>query len=835
MHIMKSRRPLLPLAVLVVLGELTVASECDFFIRLLSAFILSGILLYFLICKRISRSAAALLLLMPALSILRYETVSHSFRMAEQRISLFKEQQIRLHAIVTDVIPTSTGTHIYLEKTLLNSAYGNAAQARAMIQKGHADASILARFDQPIEKTLVHFVQTPAVSLTPGQTVDIYGTAMPSLPASNPGQFDFRLAQRARGISCSVLGKRVVLLSDDSRPFPAFLTHLRNRITIAIRKCFSPEDAGIYEALLTGQKGEMEEHLRSLYQKSGISHILAVSGLHLSILGTGFYMLLRRCGAGYRTAGCLASLVIVSYGILTGCSGSALRAVIMLLLRFLSPVVGKTYDMLSAVAASVILLLLWSPYLLFTSGFQLSFLAVTALALYPELPHPKHHVLSALFASLLLQAFSLPVMLHSFFRYPLYGILLNFLVLPLMSLVFYSGFLAVSAVLLGFPSVGLFFAGGGHYILKLYTLLSECSLRLPFGSLLLGSPTLHACAVYYCVLLSLCLLGLHKRLQEKRRRTIILWHPLLITAILLANVFFLLPAPPQNLRIVSVDVGQGDGFVLRQQNTVVTIDLGSSSNKKIGKNVIAPYLLSQGIDYIDTAILTHSDMDHTNGILYILTETDDIRIGRLMLPAPAEKDKRYDAIRNAAEEKHVPVQYLSAGDRLHFSRSETLAHSAPESRAASQTEPDTISLTCLYPVDGQPETDANRHSIGLLLCFHHFHMLFTGDMDQSCEEKMLSYIQMQKGSALPVKLDVLKAGHHGSSTSSSEALLDYFQPEYALLSYGAGNDYGHPHQETLEKLKARNIKRLETARSGAITIETDGQQRSVSFFRNVLI
>lgn len=828
MAVMKSRRPLLPLAILVVLGELTVASECDFILNLVSGILLAGLLLYFFIIKKVSRSAAALLVLLPALSMLHYTYCAHVYSDFTSRITPFLNRQVRLRGTVSDVTPGTNGLRIYLKDTLLNSAYGDFQAANAMVQAGRADSSILSHYHQPIGTVLVNDPDSTTAPCSPGQIIDVYAIPLLSRPATNPGQFDFYVHQRAQGLSGTFLANRIVIISHDSYPFYSLLSALRSHIITALYNCFPENDAGIYEALLTGQKAGMDENLRELFQKSGISHILAVSGLHLSILGTGFYQLLRKCGATFRLSGFFAGILILSYGILTGCSGSALRAILMLLARFLSPVVGKRYDMLSASAASCIMLLFWSPYLLFTSGFQLSFLAITALALYPELPLPQKGILRIILTSLLLQGLSLPVLLHHFFYFPLYGIFLNFLILPLMGLVFYSGLLAVSAVLLGCLSTGIFFAGGGHYLLKLFIFLSESSLSLPFGSLLLGSPTAPSCIRYYLILFTVLLLGVSRKRYEKRHSlhgrnahhshsphilyflfSTSSWRPVILTCIILFNVFLLLPKHPKHLEITSVDVGQGDGFVLRKNNTVVTIDLGSTSDKKIGKNVVAPYLLSQGISDIDTAILTHSDQDHISGILYLLTETDTISIGRLVLPAPAESDRRYNKLRTAAEARQVPVQYISAGDTLRF----------PE---------DDISLYCVYPLDNAPEKEANLHSIGLFLSHKHFQMLFTGDMDQSCEQNMLGFWETHPlFTSQPVKLDLLKAGHHGSSTSTSEALLDLWSPDYALLSYGIGNDYGHPHEETLEKLTSRNIGILETGTSGAITIVTDGQRYSI--------
>ena len=275
---------------------------------------------------------------------------------------------------------------------------------------------------------------------------------------------------------------------------------------------------------------------------------------------------------------------------------------------------------------------------------------------------------------------------------------------------------------------------------------------------------------------------------------------------LLLGLLLLLPRPSRDLTITALDVGQGDGFVLRRGNAVVTIDMGSTSSGSLGKNVCLPYLKSQGIADIDLAILSHSDEDHISGLLYLLTETDAIEIRRLLLPAAGEADNRYDKLREAAEARSIPVSYLRAGDVLSLGD---------------------FSLLCLYPADSSYIEDANSHSDALLLSFSDFRMLFTGDLPLEQEPLLLRNLQRYTG-GFP-KLDILKAGHHGSHTSSSAEMLSALQPDYALLSYGAGNRYGHPHKETLDRLTDCHAEILATAEHGEIRIRVNEKSHEIQY------
>lgn len=235
------------------------------------------------------------------------------------------------------------------------------------------------------------------------------------------------------------------------------------------------------------------------------------------------------------------------------------------------------------------------------------------------------------------------------------------------------------------------------------------------------------------------------------------------------------------------------------------IDGGSSSSKNIGKNTIEPFLLSKGIDSLEKVFITHSDSDHTSGILY-LAENKKISIDELYLPYCAESHEKYDEIRKICRNIH----YLKSGDIIKTSRG---------------------IIICLSPDEGMinEATDVNDHSLILLYRYGDFSALFTGDAGKEAEKTILSADASGLLSAGgPVTL--LKVGHHGSNTSTSDELLEKADPKIAILSYGINNRYGHPHQETLDLLKENGIPHRDTALSGAITFRTDGENAEIKEF-----
>lgn len=237
------------------------------------------------------------------------------------------------------------------------------------------------------------------------------------------------------------------------------------------------------------------------------------------------------------------------------------------------------------------------------------------------------------------------------------------------------------------------------------------------------------------------------------------------------------------------------------------MDAGSSSSKHIGEYTVEPFLLSNAVGSLDKVFITHADSDHTSGILY-LAESGRINIKSLYLPFCAEDNEKYEKLRGICRD----IRYLKAGDVIAVQRGK---------------------LTCLSPDPGNtdPTSDINEHSLVLLYEEGDFSALLMGDADMKNEAGLLRFASSH-GISLPESVTVLKAGHHGSSTSTSPELLSAVSPRIAVLSYGADNRYGHPHRETLDALAGYGIRHLDTARSGAVTFYTNGHFVEIKEFLN---
>lgn len=651
---------------------------------------------------------------------------------------------------------------------------------------------------------------SPAV----GEKIRVFGEGKAADPARNPGAFDYRLYCRSRGISGIIYVEGYTVTGGKVHVFPDSLYRIRRCLSERLKAIALPEDAGILSAVLFGEKDDLDSEIYELYRKNGISHLLAISGLHVSIVGLGIWKIFRKGGAGFWISGIFAGGFLCAYGMMVGSGASVVRAVSMAGLSFLAAAVGRTYDLPTAMCIPAAGLLLAHPYLLSQASFQLSFLAVTSLIYPGRLFSSRGEKLftdekisaaaSAFFTSLSIQVVTAPVILWHSFGIPVYGVFLNLIVIPLMTYVVLSGFIGLGLSFLS-VSAGGAMLGGAHYILKLYEVVCNGIGKLPGAELVLGQPEVWKIGCYYGLVVSGAIIyerGMKiaekpcDKFQEKKHRLIFL------CAAWLLAFFFLLPSRPAGLSVTFLDVGQGDGIVLRSESHTILVDCGSSQQKSVGEKILVPCLRSQGVTYVDLAVMTHGDQDHINGIRYLLEHPESgIRLGGLMMPK-AGNDEIYGKMAELAKEQEIPVYYAAAGDRI-----ENIAGKG-------------MYMECLSPDGEEKFSDRNEESLVFRVTYDRFSMMLMGDLETGGEENLV-----ESGVLSPVT--VLKAGHHGSATSSGESFLEKLFPEITVLSYGRKNRYGHPAKEVKERLEKIGSEILETGISGAIMIETDGKRMKI--------
>lgn len=475
--------------------------------------------------------------------------------------------------------------------------------------------------------------------------------------AANPGQFDLRQYYKSLGYLYYIEEPEVISVAGGKNRIVYRLDSLKTSLKAVYRKCCTATDAGVYAAMVTGDRSDMDSTVSELFSAAGIGHILAISGLHISLIGMGLYRLLRRIGFLCPMSAIISGIFVVLFGVMTGNSVSATRAIVMFVCAVNAQVLGRRYDILSAVSLSAIILILKNPYVIANSGFLLSFMAIAGVAVVTDGFSVKW--LKWLTGPAAIQLATLPIILWFYYEVPVYSVFLNLLVVPLMSLIMIS---ALCCGLLGLISIpaGCFFAGAGHYILILFRYGSELMLSLPGSVFVAGRPELWQVMVYYILLFLFSqrkrvVVWIEKRAvrkcgeaegEVKKHREVgreavkggarkceagkcearkceaekpeagkcVMGANIFLRSLLVIAVIILLTRGRSGLEVTFLDVGQGDAiFISLPNGGNVFIDGGSTSSKNIYEKVIEPFLKYKGVRRLDFLFLTHSDADHENG------------------------------------------------------------------------------------------------------------------------------------------------------------------------------------------------------------------------------
>lgn len=860
-------RPLFFLALFALLGELILTPEIPFSYRFLFLFSLLFLSL-FLFRKKKNRLFFCSLLCL-TLFMLNFYSVNHRYRTERESIDYILPLQAVLRGKVMYVEEQEKKWKLLLSACIVDTALekkNSSLKNEEKYQKRndlHFQKLILYL---PKESTGEGFMPLPL----PGQICSVKGHFLELSPATNEGEFSLPSYYKGEGISGVFQAKTIELVRGESSPFAKELFTLKQSLGNRIDALFPEETAGFLKSLFLGERSGITLSEKSLYQSAGISHILAISGLHLSLLGGFFYRLLRKIKLSSLLSSLITSFFLFSYFLFTGSSHSAFRALFMLFLRFAAIQLGKGKDLLSQLSFALLFLLWLNPLSLYSIGMQCSFFTLFVFFLLEERPGKavrkkkekalskicKKHALGfskhpslllkfpaylsklipcllstlphRLQGSFLFYLALLPLFSLTQFSFPLYSPLLNLLLLPLLPFFFLLG--AVSIFLSYLPEQDFLLlrllSFSSRFLLNLlfqiFHLFMEKSLALPFSQILLGKMQALSVMFYFLFLYLLFFFPKAKSLS------------LLLSLGFLLSLPLYLPKPPKELEIAALDVGQGDGFVLRKGALVFTIDNGSTSKNLFPEQIFFPYCKAKRIQHIDYALLTHCDRDHISGIQALLEKNPSISLSHLILPASALQDHRYDLLKRLAYNHGADVSYWQKGDELVFSeqgiclsakKTAWAENPSTSKKRGSDTKGHQLHIRCFYPNDSTYIEEANAHSIGCLLEYGHFRMLFTGDMPKESEEALLE--NCRETEASPV-VDVLKLAHHGSKTSSCPSFLSETRAKFALFSYGKKNRYGHPHKSTVENCMKYQLFPLETAKLGEILIKTNGEQFEIT-------
>ncbi len=684
-------------------------------------------------------------------------------------------------------------------------------------------------------KFLVRFQKT--VPLRYGKQVTLTGVLEQAQDKRNPGGFDYRAYLTRQGVDGIIDAKGFLQIGEQRGFLPLrWIEALRIRTEQMIDLIYTGTSttepslhAQLLKGILLGKRSDLPTETLDIFRNSGTFHVLAVSGLHVGLIAMFCYFGFRCFRLPQKVLCLLTIAAVLIYACLIGFRPSVFRASLMAILFLFATVIDRDADLFNLLGFAALVLLLLNPLQLWDVGFQLSFLAVTAIVYFvPKMEKPlcrlwengddaasqqpisiltkcrnaavKWLVLSYL-VTLAAQIGTTPLIAYHFFRtYPL-GIVVGPFAVGLVSLIVAVGMVSVCVGFIYLPFTKLI-ALLNHAIISIFLALIDL-----FGQtssvVKLAPPTFGICVFYVTIFLALanwCYVRKYWRIASLLGLSVI--------AIWVWDTAF--HEKGRLLEVVTLDVGQGDAtFVKFPDNRTMLVDGGVQRSyydeKKqrqidydVGERIIEPYLDFRGIRKLDMVVLTHPDIDHGGGLAYIL---QNFQIGRVLgisnLPIDSQTHRRLHAIVKA---DGIPYSFPYAGE-IEFTP--------------------TATLRLLHPVDTTStnlmDQDRNDDSLVLKLTYREVDILFTGDIGKKAETRLIT-------SGADLRSEVLKVPHHGSRTSSTAPFIDAVQPRYAIFSLGQNSLYQFPHSDVVARYQERRCILLRTDEVAAITLRTDGKR-----------
>ncbi|MBM7691831.1 competence protein ComEC [Peribacillus deserti] len=578
------------------------------------------------------------------------------------------------------------------------------------------------------------------------------------------------------------------------------LINIRYKGLKLIKKQFSEESRGIASALLFGEAGFIHEEMLRSYQVLGIVHLLSISGLHVTILAGGIFLLGIRCGFTRKKMQGILLVILPLYAVLTGLSPPVIRACGMAVIYLCLQIFNVRISGAQTICIANICYTALNPYILFDPGFQLSFTVTSSLLFSSQIiSRYPNYLIQSFLISFICTICSLPIMLFHFFEISSAGILVNMVFVPLYSFIILPlAILSFSVLIIHAPAAEIlinFF----HLILQfLYGILDQLT-EVPFSSIVFGKPPF-----IVLIMLTGFILGVFYYWEAKMLKNAKVLG--LLIGMLLCYQYFAEYITPFG-EVTFLDVGQGDSIFIQLPfgRGTYLIDTGGqlefnqekwemkSSTFEVGEDIVTPFLKGKGITRLDKLILTHPDMDHIGGAANVLKdiEADQIMISQAVIKEYLEKE----VFTNVKNSIVVPVRqghYWTTGEER---------------------------FVILNPQ--KTSKDSNEASIVLLAQIADKKWLFMGDLGEEGEARIA-----KKYPAL--RADFLKAGHHGSKNSTSDLFVGQIKPKYAIISAGRSNRYGHPNQEALDVLEAHNVFIYRTDKAGAVSFRFSKREGTFS-------
>jgi competence protein ComEC len=707
----------------------------------------------------------------------------------------------------------------------------------------------------PVTGKLRVTMEGEPLDLNMGDRIRFNGRISPLHNFQNPGGFDYRQYMAYNGIYGSVFvqSSEIEQTAPHRSGFFQRIYRLRKAISRTLDHITETDEIAVLKALLIGERGGVSDRITENFSKAGVSHLLAISGLHIGIVATTSFCIFRWILSWFpfflwrawtrKGAAILSILPVVGYGLVSGMSPSTQRAVIMIVIFLMTFLIHKEQEPFNSLATAAILILMLHPPSLFDISFQLSFASVFSIIYFlPRLWHPeddvsdlrkriKNYVFSSLWVTLSATLGVLPLVMVYFNQISLISPVANFILIPLVGVGVVPLGLTFAGISLISPTLSLWGLSLSAAILKIALNITRFFADIPFSAVKTITPSLLEVICAYTLLLALISLKrklvsdshLLRTLSPRSKKGLSAGVKTMLLALSVASAILLgLDALywgyqrfiRSDFRVTVLDVGQGTANLLEfPKGPVMLIDAGGFSSFSafdIGKMVVAPLLWRKKIRSVDILVLSHANSDHVNGMSFIAEHFHVKDIWANTEPEDSDGYRRFADI--------LSQRGLVLADFVTFSR---------------HYEINGVFLDIVNPPPDflerrqkEPWRDINNNSLAVRVRFGAVTLLFPGDIKFKAENEMISLY----GDRLQSR--ILVAPHHGSKSSNSSAFVETIKPEIVIFSTGLNNRFSFPHPSVIKRYQDMGAAQLNTASHGAVRICTDGTSLTITPFNS---
>lgn len=668
------------------------------------------------------------------------------------------------------------------------------------------------------DKFIIYFKKGSNTIFDIGAKVSVKGEF--SLPngSRNTGGFNYKLYLNSNNVYGNIYVSTYEIKELNSKNI---IYLLQNKIRNALVELFESDInyAGILNGMLIGEVNDISDEIKNQFQISGITHLLAVSGSNVAIVIYVCKFLFSKI-FGKKYSNYFSIIFIILFILLSGSSPSVVRAGIMAILVIGANILIRKSNTIYNIFTSALLILLVNPITLFNTGFILSFfgtIGIVSLSKYLNMKINKiikiKIISETLSVTLSAQIVLVPIMAYLFNTLSLISIITNLLVVPVASVLTILGIILVLISIFSF-NLAKIFSYIPYIIIKYILFVIKISSNFDFLNILVPTPRIWQIILYYSFLFIFVYTDNYKsfnyikRIYENKKYLLVsrlkkLFYMLIISTLIISSIIKLIPR--NYIKITSIDVGQGDSFLIETLNKKNILVDGGGSEKgsfDVGKNILLPYLLDKHITKLDAIFISHAHADHIDGIYTII---ENLKVDIIIIGAFNKNDEKINKLYDLCNKNKVEILIVGTGDSLTI---------------------DNLKFEILSPDKNETQSNVNNLSLVMKMSFNNKSMLFTGDIEEDKETEIINKyandFNKQEtalyNSISKLKVDILKVAHHGAKTSSSEEFINATRPSLAIISVAEKNSYGHPNNEVVERIK-KYAKVYMTKNSGELNIK----------------